>query len=65
MKKWVIRFRVIAPSDYLTPMMYLPIEETIESANTADEAWESFVTEKGAAPRDWYRKIEIYELKEG
>ena len=61
MKKWVIRFRMIAPYDYHTPMMHLPIQETIKSANTADEAWEAFVTEKYACPRDWYSKVEIYE----
>ena len=61
MEKWVIRFRVIAPYDYHTPMMHLPIEETIVEAETADEAWEKWVTDPYAAPRDHYRKIEVYK----
>ena len=58
--KWVIRFRVIAPNDYHTPLMYLPIEETLVEADTADAAWDKWVTAPGAAPRDWYKKEEIY-----
>lgn len=61
MKKWVVRFRVIAPTDYHTPLMYIPTEQTIVDADTADEAWEKWVTDPYAAPREWYRKIEIYE----
>ena len=61
MRKWVIRFRVISPNDYNTPMCYLPMEETRIEAQTEDEAWEKWVTDPYAAPRDWYRKEEIYE----
>ena len=56
MKKWVIRFRYIAPYDY-----YTPIEETCVEADTADEAWEKWVTGPYAGPRDNYKKEEIYE----
>jgi len=45
----------------MTPYMYLPIEETGIRADTADEAWEKFVTNKYAGPRDNYNKIEIYK----
>lgn len=61
MKKWVIRFRYIAPYDCHTPMMYLPIEQTCVEAKTADEAWEKWITEPGAGPQDNYKKEEIYE----
>ncbi|MFH1628156.1 MAG: hypothetical protein ABIE47_05455 [Pseudomonadota bacterium] len=60
MGEWVIRFRVISPSDYLTPLLYIPTERTIVEADTADEAWEKWVTDPYAAPRDWYRKEEIF-----
>ena len=62
MPTWVIRFRVISPSDFMTPLTYIPIEETRVKADTADAAWEKWVTASYAAPRDWYRKIEIYEV---
>ena len=61
MKKWVIRFRVIYPTDYMTPLIYIPIEETVVEAETANEAWEKWVTAPFAAPREWYKKEEIYE----
>jgi len=61
MKEWVIRFRVIAPSDQCTPLFRLPIESTIMMAETADEAWEQWVTAPYASPINWYRKEEIYE----
>ena len=61
MKKWVIRFRVVSPTDYHTPLMYLPIETTYVEAETAEKAWEKWVTAPSAAPREWYRKIDIYE----
>jgi len=60
MKKWTIRFRVISPSDYHTPLIYLPVESTVIEAETEDAAWEKWVTDEYAAPRDWYNKIEIY-----
>jgi len=63
-KKWRIRFRVISPDDYHTPMMYLPVECTIEEAETPEDAWEKFVTGPYAAPRDWYRKEDIIECKQ-
>ena len=62
MKRWEVRFRVISPDDYHTPMMYLPIESIIVEAETADTAWEKWVTAPCAAPRDWYKKIEINEI---
>ncbi len=61
MKTWLIRFRYIAPYDYHTPMMYLPIEETRIEAETVDEAWEKWITAPYAGPRDNYKKIEIME----
>ena len=61
MKTWVIRFRVISQNDYHTPMMYIPIQETRVKAETEDEAWEFWITEPYGAPRDWYKKEEIYE----
>lgn len=65
MAKWMIRFRLIGPSDYFTPMCYLPTEETIVHAETANEAWLKWTTGEGAAPQDWYRKEEIYQLEVG
>ena len=62
-KKWVVRFRVVSPSDYHTPRMYIPTEETRIKANSADEAWEKWVSDPYASPRDWYIKEEIYEYK--
>jgi len=59
---WVVRFRVISPNDYQTPLMYIPIQQTAVEAETADEAWEAWVTGPGAAPREWYKKEEIYAL---
>ena len=61
MKKFVIRFRLISPNDYHTPMMYLPVESTIVEAETEEAAWEKWVIDPYAAPRDWYKKEEIYE----
>ena len=61
-KEWIVRFRVISPSDYHTPMCYLPIESTQIKAETPDEAWEKWVTDPWAGPRDWYKKEEIYEF---
>ncbi|KKK85647.1 hypothetical protein LCGC14_2771230 [marine sediment metagenome] len=61
MKTWVIRFRYIAPYDYHTPMMHIPIEETRMVAETADEAWKKWITGKYAGPRDNYKKEEIFE----
>ena len=61
MPKWVIRFRYIAAYDYNTPMMYIPTQQTCVEAETADEAWEKWVTDEFAGPRDNYRKVEIYE----
>lgn len=61
--EWVIVFRVISPSDYHTPMMYIPKEETRVKAISAEEAWEKWVTDPYAVPRDWYKKIEIYKFK--
>jgi len=63
MAKWLIRFHVISPTDYFTPMAYIPNEETIVEAETADEAWEKWVTGPYAAPREWYKKVEVYEYK--
>jgi hypothetical protein len=62
MKKWEIRFRVISPSDYNIPLCYLPIESTIIEAETEELAWEKWVTDPYAAPRDWYKKIEINQI---
>ncbi len=42
-KKWRISFRYIPPYDYMTPLMYIPIEETIIEAESADEAWRMFL----------------------
>ena len=61
MDLWAIRFRYIAPEDYHTPYMYLPIQEMGIRAETADEAWEKLVTGEHAGPRDNYKKIEIYK----
>ena len=58
---WVVRYRYIAPDDYMTPMMYLPIQETHIEAETAQAAWESLVTGQYAGNRENYRKEEIYE----
>jgi len=65
MPNWVIRFRVISPTDYFTPLMYLPIEETCVQAESADEAWKKWVTDPYASPREWYRRIEIYNPEGG
>ena len=62
-RKWFIRYRVIAPSDYHTPHCYIPTEQTYVEAETADEAWEKWVTAPGAAPRDWYIRVDIEEDK--
>jgi len=59
-KDWVIRFRYIPPYDYMTPFLHIPIEETCVSAETADKAWEKFITSPFAGPRDNYRLVEIY-----
>ena len=60
MNIWVIRYRYISPDDYMTPYMYLPIQQTGIEAEIADEAWEKLIT-RYAGPRDNYRKIEIYQ----
>jgi hypothetical protein len=61
MAQFVIRFRVLSPSDYHTPLCYLPVEETRVDADTADQAWEKWVTNPYASPQNWYNKIEIYQ----
>jgi hypothetical protein len=43
MSKWRIRFRYIAPYDYNTPLMYIPIEETVVLGETAEIAWKGFI----------------------
>ena len=65
--RWIIRFRVISPSDYHTPFMHIPIESTLIEAESAEEAWEKWITAPYAFPRDWYRKEEIFaeEVEEG
>ena len=63
MSKWAVRFRVISPSDYHTPLGYIPIESTQVEAQTADEAWEKWITDPYASPRDWYKKEEIYKME--
>lgn len=64
MKKWVVRFRVITPGEYHVPLYLIPIEETRVEAENENEAWEKWVTDPYACPRDWYNKIEIYEYKQ-
>ena len=61
MKIWIIRFRHITLCDYYTPLMHLPIEETRIEANTAEEAWEKWITKPYAGSRENYKKVEIYE----
>ena len=61
MKVWVVRFRYISPDDYCAPLTYLPIEETHIEAETAETAWEKFVSGDWASLRDYYRKEEVYE----
>jgi len=60
-KVWRIRFRHIAYYDYLTPLMYIPIEETRVEADTADEAWGNLVNNPYSGKSENYRKIEIEE----
>jgi len=43
------------------PRQDIPIEETRIEAETAEEAWEKWVTDRYACPRDWYQREEIYE----
>ena len=62
MKNWRIRFRVISPDDYMMPSAYIPTEETVIEAETADEAWAALVTGEYALPMRWYRREEIREV---
>lgn len=61
MRMWVIRFQYIPFSDYLAPMCYIPTEQTGIEAESADDAWEKWVTDPLAGPRENYKRIEIYE----
>ena len=58
--KYVVRFRYIPPYDYMTPLMYIPIEQTIIEAETPDLAWSSFLSDKSIDQRDWLRLEEIF-----
>ena len=53
-RKWVVNFRVIGPSHYHTPLMFIPHESTIVTAESPEAAWEKWVTSPYACPRDWY-----------
>ena len=61
MKKWRIEFRYIPPSDYNTPMLYIPLEGTIVEAESSKEAWSKFINHPYAGPPDYYRKENIEE----
>jgi hypothetical protein len=58
---WLLRFRYIAPYDYMTPLMYLPIQETRIEANTADEAWKKWIN-GDLKNQDNYRKESVEEI---
>lgn len=59
--KYVIRFRHVSPSDYMTPLMYIPIEETIVGAETPDLAWASFVGRLPINQQDRLKREEIFQ----
>ncbi|HHT9147326.1 MAG TPA: hypothetical protein ACFYD4_16860 [Candidatus Wunengus sp. YC61] len=59
--KYVIRFRYIPPYDSMTPLMHIPIEQTIVEAETPDLAWASFVGKLPINQQDWLRQEEIFQ----
>jgi len=59
---WVIRFRMVTAYDMMTPMMYLPLGETRIQAESAEAAWEKFVTDPSAGPRGSYKRIKIWKV---
>lgn len=61
MKRWRLRFRYIAPYDYNTPLMYLPIEETVVEGETIEAAWKKFLKE--ATHPDYLRLERAMEEK--
>jgi len=56
MKKWELRFRYISPDDYMTPLMYIPIESTLVEAGTEEKAWEQFLKIVLPGLRDYYQR---------
>jgi len=56
MKKWELRFRYIPPDDYMTPLMYIPIESTLVKAETEEKAWEQFLKIVLPGLRDYYQR---------
>lgn len=60
-RRWMTGFRYIAPYDYNTPLMHLPMQRTILYGKTKEAAWESFLNDEFMGPRDYYRLEEIWE----
>jgi hypothetical protein len=61
--KFLIRFRVIPPYEYLTPLHHIPIEQTYIQAANADEAWQRFIHDPFGSNPSWYRKESIEEIE--
>ncbi len=59
MSKWRLRFRYIADYDYNTPMMYIPIQETVVEGETKDASWQNFL--RDATHPDYLRLEEAIE----
>jgi len=59
--KFVVRFRYIPPYDYMTPLMYIPVEQAIIEAETADLAWTTFIGGVTKEHQDWLKCEEVYQ----
>jgi hypothetical protein len=60
MSLWLLRFRYIAPYDYHTPYLHIPLEGTRVEGETKEEAWQNFL--KGATHPDYLRLEEAMEV---
>lgn len=59
--KYIIHFRYVTPSDYMTPLIYIPKESTMMSGNSKNDAWSNFIKGFPMEQRDWFRCEEIYQ----
>ena len=59
--KYAIRFRYIPPYDYMTPLIHIPIEQTILEAETPESAWTSFIGHLPVNQQDWLKREEIFQ----
>jgi len=59
--KYVIRFRYIPPDDYMTPLMHIPIEQTIIEAETPELAWTLFIGGVSKEHQAWLKREEIFQ----